>query len=137
MIFLIRLVLAAVFIYAGVIKIANPRGFVENIDNYQILPYLLVTIVALILPWVEVITGLALILGRWLQGASTLIILMNVVFIIAIASALLRGLDIDCGCYSTSGVGTPIGIQKIIEDSLLILGAWLIYQSRSEDPHAV
>ena len=80
MIFLIRLVLAAVFIYAGVIKIANPSGFVENIDNYQILPYLLVTIVALILPWVEVITGLALIFGRWLHGASTLIILMNVVW---------------------------------------------------------
>ncbi len=124
---LARLILAAIFIYAGVIKIVDPRGFASNIDNYQMLPYIMVALVAIILPWIEVLAGLALLLGKWMRGSAMLLMILNAVFIIAIASALARGLDIDCGCFTTSDTGTQIGIRKIIEDLLLLVMAGYIW----------
>ncbi|MBD3290046.1 DoxX family membrane protein, partial [candidate division KSB1 bacterium] len=62
-IYLLRWVIAALFIYAGVSKILDPATFAEDIDNYRILPYLLVSIVAVVLPWLEVLCGISLISG--------------------------------------------------------------------------
>ncbi len=124
---LARLILAAVFIYAGGVKILDPRGFAVNIDNYQILPYILVVLMAIILPWVEVLAGLALLIGKWLRGSALIFMVLNAIFIIAIASALARGLNIDCGCFTTSDTGTQVGIRKIIEDLILLMMAGYVF----------
>ncbi len=126
----IRLILAAVFIVAGIIKIADPQGFATNIDNYRILPYPLVTVTAIVLPWLEVVLGMALLSGIWIRGASLWVVILNAIFLVAISSALIRGLDIDCGCFSTGGEGTQIGIRKLLEDVVLLAGGlWLYVQS--------
>ena len=132
----IRLALAAVFIYAGVPKILNPAGFAENINNYRLFPYFLVSATALILPWLEVVIGIALISGIYLRGSSLLVMVLNGVFIVLIASAMLRGLDIDCGCFSTSGNGAQVGFLRIFEDLIFFAGGFWIYTQSREDKTA-
>jgi putative oxidoreductase len=130
MLFIVRLALAAIFIYAGVLKIVDPAIFAKEIDNYQMLPYLLVTLLAVILPWVEVMCGILLILGKWLRGASLILIALNIVFIIAISAALLRGLDISCGCFG-AGASDQVGIRKIAEDIIFLAGAVFVFYRTS------
>ena len=125
---ILRWIVALVFIYAGVGKILNPTGFAESIDNYRMLPYFLVTIMAAILPWLEVLCGLLLIFGKWLKGASLIVIAMNAVFIVAITSALLRGLDINCGCFSLAADSAKVGIMRLLEDVGLLIAGVIIYR---------
>ena len=117
-----RLLVGAVFIYAGAIKIIDPYGFAKNVFQYQILTGQWINMTALVLPWLEVITGLALIfVPRLRRGAAAWIGLMLMVFIAAVGFSMYRGLDISCGCLSTSPDAAKIGWKKIIEN--IILGA--------------
>ncbi len=127
LILILRLLLGGLFVYAGIGKIWDPADFAGKIDNYRMLPYLLVTLTAVVLPWVEVICGLLLIFGRRLCGASLVLIVLNVVFIIAIGSAMARGLDIDCGCFSASGKASHVGVQRLLEDVLFLAAAVIIF----------
>lgn len=123
----LRWLVAIVFIYAGVVKIINPSSFAEAIDNYRILPYFLVTLTAATLPWIELICGLLLILGKWIRGSSLILILLNLVFLLAIGSALARGLDISCGCFAETGDGAKVGITRLGEDFVLLIATAFIY----------
>lgn len=98
----VQLALGAIFVVAALPKIADPPSFAHMIYNYRILPGGLVNLSALIMPWVELLAGLALILGVWTRGARTIITLLLVTFILAISINLLRGNAIDCGCFDTS-----------------------------------
>lgn len=130
-----RWILAIVFIYAGIGKIINPNNFAQDIDNYQVLPYFLVTLMAAILPWIEVICGLLLIFRKWVLGASFILTVLNGVFIIAISSALIRGLDISCGCFASFGEGAKAGIPKILEDVLFLFGSLLLFYNEMNKPN--
>jgi putative oxidoreductase len=133
----LRLLLGGLFIYAGIGKIWNPAEFAGDIDNYRMLPYVLVTLMAAVLPWIEVICGLLIIFGRWLPGASLILIMLNVVFIIAIASAIVRGLDIDCGCFSAAGKASQVGFPRLLEDVLFLAASVIIFRhsmKTKEDP---
>ncbi len=123
----LRWIIGGIFIYAAFAKISNPMAFAEQVDNYRLLPYLGVTLIAAILPWLELACGLLLISGKWLPGATLLLVGLNCIFLIAIISALVKGLDISCGCFSVSGEGTRIGIKKLVENSLLLLASLAIY----------
>jgi len=123
-----RLILGAVFIYASLDKIMNPDDFAKAIGNYHVLPFGLENLLALVLPWVELLTGLCLIIGVMLDGATVLIILMNIVFIFAISQALARGISIECGCFSVSSEGGDnIGLQTILRDIGYLLLAYVVY----------
>lgn len=125
-IFLLRLFVGGVFIYASIDKIAHPAQFAHAIENYRILPHFFVNIFAIILPWVELVAGLLLISGVW-SGASALLISgLLAMFIIAIMAGLMRGLDISCGCFTTTG-GQKIGLTLIIKDVVLLLITIHIY----------
>ncbi len=117
---MVRGALALVFIYAAAGKILQPAGFVNDIDNYRLLPYLIVSVMAVILPWIELLCGLLLIFGKWLRGASLVLIVLNAVFILAISSALARGLDINCGCFTLLESGSRVGFVRIVEDIVLL-----------------
>ena len=120
MLLLLRLFVGGVFIYASIDKIYHPAQFAHAIENYRILPHSLVNIFAIILPWVELVAGLLLISGVW-SGASALIISgLLTMFIIAITAGLLRGLDISCGCFTTSG-GEKLGLSLTFRDVILLL----------------
>lgn len=124
---ILRVILGAMFIFAGATKIGDPAAFANDIDNYRMLPYVLVSLMAIILPWVEIIAGLLLVTGKLLHGASFTLIVLNVVFIIAISSALARGLDINCGCFSMEGTSSQVGVVRLFEDVIYLSMAVVIY----------
>jgi uncharacterized membrane protein YphA (DoxX/SURF4 family) len=119
LILLLKWLVAAIFIFAGISKLLNPATFARDIDNYRLLPYLLVTLMAIILPWLEVLCGIFLIVGSWKRGAAFVLLVLTFMFLIAISSAIARGLDISCGCFSMTLEGTKIGYTRLIEDVIL------------------
>ena len=112
-----RIALGGIFIYASLDKIAHPAEFAKAIGNYHVLPFGLENLLALTLPWLELLAGVALITGVMVDGAAIMVIIMNIVFIFAISQALARGISIECGCFSvTTEGGDNIGLQTIIRD---------------------
>ena len=98
----VQIALGAIFVVAALPKISDPPSFAHMIYNYRLLPGGLVNITALIMPWVEILAGLALILGVWVRPARWIVGAMLVMFIIAIAINLARDNAIDCGCFDVS-----------------------------------
>lgn len=121
----IRLVLGGVFLYAGVIKIADPQAFAGSIAAYRILPYFGNYLAAAVIPWLEAICGLLLIAGYRTKAAASLIALLTLVFMAALASTIARGLDIDCGCFRHGGektsAWTALGRDTLILAAALVL----------------
>jgi putative oxidoreductase len=101
----VQLALGAIFIAAALPKLADPPSFAHMIYNYRILPASLINISALVMPWVEILCGLALVLGVWIKPARWIITTMLAVFIVAISINLLRNNAIDCGCFDVSAAG--------------------------------
>ncbi|HUU44259.1 MAG TPA: MauE/DoxX family redox-associated membrane protein [Acidobacteriota bacterium] len=118
-----RVALGALFIYASLDKIVNPEAFARIMNNYHLLPGSLVNINALFLPWLELLVGAALILGTKTEGASTIIAGLLVVFVIAAIISMARGLNIECGCFSTSSRVRKVGLALFFEDSAMLLAA--------------
>ncbi|MEO0508945.1 MAG: MauE/DoxX family redox-associated membrane protein [Verrucomicrobiota bacterium] len=120
-----RLVLAWVFIRAGLPKVQDPVAFAASIDNYRIVEGSLSLWVALVLPWLEVVIGIGL-LTPWLRQASGWAITALLGLFIGLhTSAWARGLDIDCGCFGESN--ETIGYHwLILRNSLLLLVAIFI-----------
>ena len=122
----IRLVLGFIFIFAAVTKVADPVGFSQSIYNYKLMPDFFINFLAVAIPWIELVAGILLVFGITVKENSVILSGLLVVFIIAVAISLARGLDIDCGCFGTVD-GSKVGIMKILENTgLLILGLILI-----------
>jgi len=115
---LLRLFIGGLFLYSGYIKVIDPHAFAESVANYQLISGRAVTLTALYLPWLEIWTGLALLLVPPLRASAWLLItLMLLVFTAAKISALARGLDISCGC----GTGDdPMTLLDVLENLLLL-----------------
>jgi putative oxidoreductase len=101
----VQLALGVIFVVAAVPKIVDPPSFAHMIYNYRLVPAQLINILALAMPWVELIAGLALILGVWRRAALLLIAAMLVIFIVAVGINLARGNAIDCGCFNVADAG--------------------------------
>lgn len=125
--FVCRIILGAVFLYAGAIKIVDPEGFARVVGNYRILPDLLVNPTAVILPWVEIAAGCLMIMGIWIEGASLLTGGLLIVFFFALCASLIRGLDISCGCFSTSAEAHRITWSFLVRDLLLLAMAAFVF----------
>lgn len=115
-----RIYLALVFILSGLDKINNLSAFATSIENYDVLPIQIINLIAIVIPWIEVITGGLLLLGFYIKENSIIIGTLLAVFSLAVLSAVLRNLDIDCGCQGTFD-GQKVGIVKIIENVSLII----------------
>lgn len=115
----VQIALGAIFVAAALPKIADPPSFAHMIYNYRILPGGLINISALVMPWVEVLAGLALILGVWVRPARWIITLLLVTFMIAITINLLRGNAIDCGCFDLSAADKTF--EERIRDMWIVL----------------
>ncbi len=125
---ILRLVLGGLFIYASYDKIINPAEFAKAVKNYDMLPIALVNIPAIILPYLEFFTGLFLVIGVWKRGSSAIIIIMLLVFLVGLMQAYVRGLDINCGCFSLENSSSTSDILvRIIEDILMLAAAVLIF----------
>lgn len=120
----VRILLGTIFLYAGVLKAADTKVFAGSIEAYRLLPYFGNYLAAAILPWLEIICGLLLVTGFRARVAASVTILLNLVFIAAMASAIARGLEIDCGCFK-QGVKDP-PILAIGRDLIFVAMASLV-----------
>lgn len=127
---LARLIVAAVFIYAGVLKALDPQEFLLDVRSFQVLGDPWAAVVALGLPWLEILCGVALILGGWSRGACLVLAGMLLVFAGAFLQAWARGVDVTCGCFGKTENKTNFAQSLAIDAGLLALTA-LVWWGRS------
>jgi putative oxidoreductase len=113
----LRLYIGFVFLYACWHKLIHPGSFAIDVATYQILPLYLVNLMAVVLPWIELATGIMIVIGWRTRAASLLIAGMMAIFIMAIAIALHKGLDMACGCFASQSMEEdPISMMTIVRD---------------------
>ena len=100
-----RWILGLTFIYASYHKILAPADFAKIVYGYALFPNGAINLIAIVLPFIELITGLALILGIYPRSAILIINGMLVAFIIVLSINLIRGHEFDCGCFSVKEDG--------------------------------
>jgi uncharacterized membrane protein YphA (DoxX/SURF4 family) len=128
--FFLRLFLGLVFIYASRDKILHPAQFAKAVYNYKILPVPVLNLFALILPWIELISGIGLILGIFTQGCTLVITSLLCIFVIVVTVSIYRNLDITCGCFDIGG-GRKVGAKLLLEDSsLMLVGLWVLLKEK-------
>ncbi len=106
-----RLVVGVVWIWAGLIKLPDPQASVTAVRAYQLLPASAADAVGRALPMVEVVVGVCLVVGLLTRISAAVSALLQVAFIIGIASVWSRGISINCGCFGDGGVD-PNAISK-------------------------
>lgn len=116
--FIGRLVLGLVFVYAAYTKLKQPwLVFAMSIDSYQLLPEWAVLAVARILPWLELLLGLALLIGYKLRYVALAATVILTVFFVLMLRAFGKGMGIDCGCF---GVGEALTGKTLARDGSLL-----------------
>lgn len=129
---MVRLVVGITFIYASYYKIIEPGDFAKSIWYYHLVPGSLINLIAIVLPWLELICGLALIFGIAYRGSLFLVTVMTVVFVAAIASAIARGIDLDCGCFKAAKSSSESTWNSLMFDVALLVLLAQLYLSRSK-----
>jgi len=130
-----RVVVGAVWIVAGLLKLPDPAASVRAVRAYDLLPEAIVPMVGHLLPVLEVVVGVCLVLGVLTRGAAMLSSVLFLAFIVGIASAWARGLQIECGCFGGGGTSANASDEypwEIARDvGLLALSVWLIARPRT------
>jgi uncharacterized membrane protein YphA (DoxX/SURF4 family) len=136
----VQLALGAIFVIAALPKIADPPSFAHMIYNYRLVPSSLINISALALPWIELLAGVALILGVWKAAARTVVAILLAVFIIAISINLARDNAIDCGCFNVADRGKSheqrifdMKVDVLRDLGMLLMAGQLWYAAKREE----
>jgi putative oxidoreductase len=116
-----RLGLGALFVFAGAAKAYDPGELADEVQKYNLLPWIPAVLLALYLPWLEILAGLLLVLNKFERGALLVIGLLLLIFTVALASAMVRGLNIDCGCFGKALTSTGTIIPLVRNLLLLVL----------------
>jgi uncharacterized membrane protein YphA (DoxX/SURF4 family) len=117
----LRIALGVVFLWAAHDKILHPAAFAKIVHDYQLLPDALVNLTALLLPWIEVMAGLALVFNIMGRGGALIIVFLLLVFLGALGFNAYRGLNVACGCFSTKAQTTPLVIELARDLGLLVV----------------
>jgi hypothetical protein len=108
-------------------KLRDPQQFFDDVRNFKLTGWDASLVIAMYLPWLEVVVGVALILRRWSTGAAALSLVMSVVFLGAIVSAWARGLDISCGCFGHDDANrTNYPLHVGMDVAILLASAFLV-----------
>ena len=126
---IVDLIIAAVFIYAGVLKVLDPVQLAHDIDHYKILPWAVGVGLAFYLPWLEIFCGLALIFRLFYRGALSILTSLVVVFLVATIAAKVGGLDITCGCFGHASQNWSFPAHLALDLGILAVLAVLCYCS--------
>lgn len=110
----VRWILGATFLYASFHKIISPEEFATAIFSYDLFPDISINLIAITLPVIELLCGVALLFGFYHRGATLLINAMLTAFIIALTINLVRGHEFDCGCFSVSQTGAAKSAELLL-----------------------
>ena len=134
-----RVVLGTVFVYAGFIKLIDPKAFAVSISQYDIVPQILLAPVAIGLPALEFLAGLGLIMN--IRGSLTVIFSLLLLFLSVLGYGILNNLNVDCGCFSEEDMKGFNSLRiAFYRDIIMILIASYIYAykrftTRQIQPH--
>ncbi|WP_319470343.1 MauE/DoxX family redox-associated membrane protein [uncultured Pseudodesulfovibrio sp.] len=127
----LRLVIGGLFVYAGILKLADPTAFAVSIDGYGMVTWRMAKVLAHVLPVIEVAAGIGLLLD--IKGAMALIVAQLLMFIGVLSYAIHMGLDVDCGCFGpeASSGGESGGLwPTLIRDIVMLVACVLMYWQR-------
>ena len=127
-----RLVLGGLFVYAGIVKVLDPLDFAQDIRNYRLVGQALSFLAAVVLPWLEILAGVALAAGVWKRASALIITGLLVFFILLTLFTIARGLDVECGCFGALSRKSGFGV--ILEDlGMLFMGLGLLFAPERRD----
>jgi uncharacterized membrane protein YphA (DoxX/SURF4 family) len=126
-----RVVLGGVFVWAGASKVGDLAGSVRSVHAYQLSSYDVSVVVGSTLPFVEIVAGLLLVIGLATRLATAVTAMLLAAFTVGIASAWIRGLSIDCGCFGggaelAAGQSPKYGVEIARDLALLAVAALLV-----------
>jgi len=126
-----QVLIGLLFTAAALAKMGDLRSFAMEVHNFRMMPVAVEHLVAMTLPWIELVAGLALILGLRARSGAMLATALMTVFTLAVLIAMARGLDIECGCFGTADA-TRVGVVKFLENAgMLALAAIGSLRARS------
>ncbi len=128
----IRWLIGITFIYASYHKIAEPAHFAKIIYGYYLFPEFIINLTAIILPYLELLSGIALILGIYPRSALLILESMLFAFIVALSINLIRGHNFDCGCFSFGEPGYGYSVLSLLVRDVIyfILGLQSLFYNR-------
>ena len=97
--FIFRIIVGGIFLFAGLAKISDPARFILTLREFDLFPDMAVRFAAVYLPWLELLLGLFIILGLLYRTSSLMLACLNIMFTFAILSVIIRGKEVDCGCF--------------------------------------
>lgn len=121
-----------VFIAAALGKLGDLRTFGLQVHNYRLAPIWSQNLIAMMVPWIEVFAGLALVLGIRRRAGAVIVLTLMLIFTFAVGAAWARGLDFECGCFGKASAAR-IGAEKFFEN----IGLTLLALVASLRPRAV
>lgn len=124
-----RLLIGAIFVFSGLAKIGDLGTFAGDVHNFRMVPVALEHVIAMALPWVELVVGLALVSGVRARAGAVISFALMLLFTVAVAQAIVRGLDIECGCFGKENA-TRVGWVKLAQNVGLTIAAALASRRR-------
>lgn len=122
LVLLCQVAIALLFLFAAVTKIGETSLFASQIHHYRVLPFGLENLVAITLPWIELLAALAILLRVEPRAGSAVAAGLMGLFLVIVATAVVRGLDIECGCFGTADA-THVGVAKLLENTVFFVVA--------------
>jgi len=117
-----QVAIGLVFLAAALAKIGDTTYFAQQVHNYRLVPLWSEHLIAMTMPWIELVAGLALVVGPRRRAGALILLVFMLVFTAAVGAAWARGLDFHCGCFGKAGAGM-IGARKFLENVGLTLVA--------------
>lgn len=133
----LRIAIGIIFLLASFDKLQHPEAFARIVENYRILPDILIAPVAIILPWVEFICGISMVFNVMSCGAALILSTLMIIFLTALGFNAYRGLDVACGCFTTEPSSGGNALWYILRDvaiglaSLISLGTLVLEQRKN------
>ena len=122
-----QLAIAIVLLVAALAKIGDAGSFARQIGRFRLVPFGFENLVAITLPWIELVAALAILSRVQPRAGAVVAAALMGFFWIAVAAAMARGLDIECGCFGT-GDATRVGLVKLVENTgllaLAVIATW-------------
>ncbi len=117
-----RVILAAVFLWAGISKLVAPEAFADGVADFQVFPTFMVNLVAMTVPTLEILAAGLLLVGPWKKVGALVALCLAVGFTVLFAWVVLQGRDVQCGCFGGGGEALPAPLGFLRAAVLLVLG---------------
>jgi putative oxidoreductase len=118
-----QIAIGLLFCTSALAKIGDLQTFALQVQHFRLAPLWSTNLLAMTIPWIELMVGLSLLLGVRPRSGAWMAAAMLVAFTLAVALAMARGLDFECGCFGTADA-TRVGGVKLAENlGMLVLAA--------------